>query len=317
MESRQSIKNRIKSIEGTQQITKSMRLVAIAKMQKAREHMDANHAFLEGSGRLAAMARQCMDGEKHPYIEGRPVQNTLMVVISGDRGLCGGYNAGIIRFALHQLESLGRPAKVLTIGSKASDAFRRRQSFRPIRAFKGITDSPIYSEAAEIAQVILEQFNSGEVDEVLLCHTRFVSMLTQDPEISRLLPLGADQAGGGDTGGESRGARGQDAGNTDGQGISGVSGQDASGVVTFEPAGLPMLEGIISFYLTARIFGAILESAVSEQGARILSMDGASRTAGEMIANLTLRYNQVRQGAITQELTEIVAGADAVGGNIA
>ena len=285
MESRQAIKNRIKSIEGTQQITKSMRLVAMSKMQKAKERMNENLVFLDESCKLVHLAKRCMEGEEHPYIDGRLPQNTLVVIISGDRGLCGGYNAGIIRYALHYIEGLGRPIKVVTIGSKVSDAFKRRQSYRPIHAFKGISDSPMYSEAAEIAEIVRAQFDSGEVDEVLLCYTRFVSMLSQEPEVARLLPLDEN-----------------------------VGAAAESDMLTFEPGGASMLENVVSFYLTSRIFGAILESAVSEQSARILSMDGAARTAGDMIGKLTLRYNQVRQGAITQELTEIVAGADAVGG---
>ena len=282
MESRQAIKNRIKSIEGTRQITRSMRLVAMAKMQRARDNVRENQAFLEESNRLAALVRKCMDGERHPYIDGRPLQNTLMIVISGDRGLCGGYNAGVIRYALNHLEGLGRPAKVITIGSKVSDAFRRRQSVRPIHAYRGVTDSPIYAEVADIAGIAQKMFDEGEVDQVLLCYTKFTSMLVQSPHMIQLLPVEDSEV--------------------------------ETESVFFEPVGAEMLKSMVSFYLSSRLYGAVLESAVSEQSARILSMDGATRTAGEMIMSLTLRYNQVRQGAITQELTEIVAGADAISG---
>jgi F-type H+-transporting ATPase subunit gamma len=280
MESRQTIKNRIKSIEGTRQITRSMRLVSMAKMQRAREHMKGNLPFLDESRRLAAIAKKCLNGERHPYINGRPVRNTMMVVISGDRGLCGGYNAGVIRTALRHLESLDHPAKVITIGSKVSDAFRRRQAVRPIHSFKGLTDSPIYAEVAEIAEIVRGLFDEGEVDEVMLCFTHFTSMLLQNPQIIRLLPIEEDE-------------------------LSGVA-------ESYEPGGIQMLGSIVSFYLASRLYGAILESSVSEQSARILSMDGAVRTAGEMIMDLTLRYNQARQSVITQELTEIVSGADAI-----
>ena len=280
MESRQEIKNRIKSIEGTQQITRSMRLVSMSKMQRARENLQGNQLFLDEGRRLASLAKYAMDGENHPYIHGRQVQNTLMIVISGDRGLCGGYNAGIIRYALNHMDGLGHPAKVITIGSKVSDALRRRQAYRPIHSYKGIVDSPLYGEIDEIAGIVKTLFDEGEVDQVLLCYTQFVSMLVQEPHILQLLPF-------------------------DEQGFQ-------SGLQSAEPSGAEMLDGIASFYLASRLYGAVLESAVSEQSARILSMDGAVRTAGEMIASLTLRYNQARQGMITQEITEIVAGADAI-----
>jgi F-type H+-transporting ATPase subunit gamma len=252
----------------------------MAKMQRARERMKENQPFLDESRRLATIAKNCLNGERHPYITGRAVSNTLMVVISGDRGLCGGYNAGVIRMALKHLESLDHPAKVITIGSKVSDAFRRRQAVRPVHSFRGLTDSPIYAEVSGIAETVRALFDEGEVDEVLLCFTHFTSMLLQNPEIIRLLPIEEDEFPG--------------------------------GAEFFEPGGVQMLGGIVSFYLASRLYGAILESSVSEQSARILSMDGAVRTAGEMIMNLTLRYNQARQSVITQELTEIVSGADAI-----
>jgi len=280
MESRQAIKSRIKSIQGTKQITGSMRLVSMAKLQRAREGMRVNAPFLEESRRLASMAKKCMDGEKHLILDGRPVENTLMIAISGDRGLCGGYNASVIRYTLSYLEKLGHPYKVITIGAKISDAFRRRQSCRPACSYRGLADAPIYTEIADIAEIIYNMFISGEVDQVLMCHTKFISMLAQNPEVSRLLPFDEDPA---------------------------------PCAEEYEPGGAEMLEQIARFYLASRLYSAILESGVSEQSARILSMDGASKTAGEMIASLTLRYNQARQAVITQELSEIVAGADAIG----
>jgi len=189
MESRQAIKSRIKSIEGTKQITSSMRLVSMAKLQRAREQMNENHPFLEESRRLASMAKKLMDGEAHPYLEGRPVENTLMVTISGDRGLCGGYNAGVIRLTLSHLESLGHPSKVIAIGSKVGDALRRRQAYRPIHTFRGMTSLPVYGEAYEIAGIVRDLYDRGEVDQVLMCYTHFTSMLVQNPEIVTLLPL--------------------------------------------------------------------------------------------------------------------------------
>jgi len=279
METRQTIRNRMKSIEGTRQITRSMRLVSIAKMQKAREAMDRNLPFLKESLRLASAAKSCLHGEKHPYLNDRPKKVTLMVVMSGDRGLCGGFNAAIIRYAQAHLETLGHDAKVITIGAKASDAFRRRQQYRQLASYRGLTDAPIYAEAEEIAAQIRGLYDTGEVDQALLCYTQFTSMLVQHPCILRLLPVEVPA--------------------------------DRYAPLAYEPEGAEILEQIVPFYLASRIYGALLESSLSEQSARVLSMDGAVRTAGEMIQSLNIRYNKARQGVITQEITEIVAGADA------
>ena len=281
METRQSIKNRIKSIEGTKQITKSMRLVSIVKMQRAREDMQRNLPFLEESRRLVSYARHCMDGESHPCLDGRPVRHALMIPVAGDRGLCGGYNAGVIRAALAHMDALGYPCKVLAIGAKAGDALKRRRQYEPIRVFKGMTDSPFFADAVEIAAMIRDLYDAGEVDRVFLCHARFTSMLVQEPVVRTLLPV--EEA--------------------------------ATGTLpaNYEPGGAAMVGRAVSFYLASVLYGALLEAAVSEQSARILSMDGAVRTAGEMIRDLTLRYNQARQAIITREITEIVAGADASG----
>lgn len=279
MESRHEIKNRIKSIEGTRQITGSMRLVSMAKLQRARELMSANAPFLEESRRLASLAKRCAAGERHPVIDGRPVKSALMVAISGDRGLCGGYNASMIRFTLRYLESLSYPARVITIGSKISDAFKRRASYKPVYSYRGLSDAPIYREIDDISGLMFDMFMSGEADQILMCHTRFISLLAQQPILTRLLP---------------------------------IDERDEELIYEYEPDGFETLERIGRFYLTSRLYGAILESGVCEHSARIISMDGASKTAGDMIAGLTSRFNKARQAVITQELSEIVSGADAI-----
>ncbi|MCL2121648.1 MAG: ATP synthase F1 subunit gamma [Clostridiales bacterium] len=272
----------MKSIEGTRQITRSMRLVSIAKMQKAREAMEQNLPFLRESLRLASAAKSCLFGEKHPYLNDRPKRVTLMVVISGDRGLCGGFNAGIIRYAQAHLETLGHEVKVISIGAKAGDAFRRRRQYQQIASYHGLTDAPIYAEAEEIAGLIRGLYDAGEVDQALLCYTQFTSMLVQQPCVLQLLPVEVPA--------------------------------DRYAPLTYEPEGAEMLEQIVPFYLASRLYGALLESSLSEQSARVLSMDGAVRTAGEMIQSLNVRYNKARQGVITQEITEIISGADASAG---
>jgi len=283
LESIQLIKNRIKSIEGTRQITRSMRLVSTAKVQKARSRMLANRPFMEEVQRLADIAGQCMDGLPHPFLEGREVRCSAVVVIGGDRGLCGGYNINVARHALSLIESLGK-VQLIAVGAKSREFFRRRLKAEAtlLTSFTAMSEIPSFADVVELADLLLGLYKNGEVDEIHICYTQFETMLLQTPKTIRLLPLDLHK------------------------------GEKANEITRFEPAGEEFLTQAVSFYVTSALYGALLESAACEQSARITSMDGAAKAADEMIAHLTLRYNQARQGAITQELTEIVSGANAV-----
>ena len=280
MESTQLIKQRIRSIEGTRQITRSMRLVATTKVQKARGRLKVNSSYLEEARYLAALSRHCVYGEKHPYITGKEVKRSLMIVISGDRGLCGGYNVSVIRHGVAKMAELKNPCRVITIGSKARDYFKRRSDHNLLESFTGMSESPFYPVVADIARLILDLYDKGEADEVWLCYTKFISMLLLEPKVVRILPIGEEPA--------------------------------KASAIRFEPKGAGILSSSVHFYLAAYIYGALLEAACCEQSARITSMDAAVKSADDLISGLTLVYNQARQSAITQELTEIVSGADAV-----
>lgn len=283
MEPLQVIKARIASVASTRQITRSMRLVSTSKVQRARWRMEENRGFLEEARQLARIAARGAVSRAHRYLGEPSGGKTAVIVIAGDRGLCGGYNINVNREAVRLVRPLESP-RIVTIGAKACDFWRRRRKAQIAGSFTGISENPFYDDAEEIAHLVREWYDRGEVNQVYMVSTEFESMLVQTPISRRLLPL---EPGGGETG----------------------------GLIRCEPAGDEFLEAVIPFYLTACVFGAILESSACEQSARITSMDAAVRNSDEIIEKLTLRYNQARQSAITQELVEIAGGAEAIRDN--
>lgn len=278
MESIQSIKNRIQSISSTRQITQSMRLVSSSKVQKTRTRMQANLPFFEQARMLVEVAAGDVTDNSNIYLADRDTLPAAVIAISADRGLCGGYNANAMRFAAVHIKKLEN-TRIITVGAKARDFFRRRRNVTIAHSFHGISENPYFEDAGEITALALDWYKKGEIGRIDVVYTRFQSMLVQEPVVLRLLPL-----------------------------------ERRAGLkpVTLEPAGPDFLAGAVPFYLAASIYGALLESAVCEQSARVTSMDTATKNSNEMIDALTLRYNQARQGAITQEITEIVGGANAV-----
>lgn len=283
MESLQNIKNRIESVGSTRQITQSMRLVATAKVQTARARMEANQPFhLEAQSLLRSVSALHFDS-RHPYLHAREkVACAAVVMISGDRGLCGGYNHNVGRKTEQLLRTLD-DVKLMTIGAKARDYCRRRWKSKLAHVVTDMSETPYFDDAKELTELLLTWFRGGEVDEVYLVHTRFINMLTQEPHVQRLLPLDPSPVQDGET-----------------------------SFVRSEPGGDNFIQRLVPFYLTTTLYGAILESAVCEQSARITSMDAAAKNANDMIETLSLTYNQVRQSVITQEINEIVGGANAV-----
>lgn len=282
VESIKAIKNRIQSIVSTRQITQSMRLVSTAKVQRVRSRMNANQPFREQAEALIDTVIRYMDGEKHPFISGNSSKEAAILVISADRGLCGGYNVNAGRAAAELVTKLGR-ARFVTVGSKARDYCRRRIKANISRSFEGISENPFFEDATEIADMLIDWYKSGEIGSVYMIYTQFKNMLTQEVITTQLLPLGDRKQ-------EREGVR--------------VNG--------FEPGAGSFLEHTVPFYLASSIYGAILEASSCEQSARVTSMDSAVKNSDEMISRLSLQYNQARQGRITQEIIEITGGADAV-----
>lgn len=282
MESLQAIKNRIQSIQSTRQITQSMRLVSTSKVQKARAHMEANRPFLRESSTLIEMIADSINSSANRYLRQAGSKRAAVIVVGGDRGLCGGYNTGVNKETSRLIGELGK-VRLITIGGKPRDYFRRR-SPKPEQTFIGISENPFFDDAVEVVELALKWYDDGEVDQIHIVYTKFESMLKHDSYSKQLLPLELPVK-------ENRGPR---------------------SLVYCEPAGETILRHAIGFYLSAYLFGAILESSCCEQSSRIASMDSAVKNADEMVEMLTLRYNQARQSAITQEITEIVGGASSV-----
>lgn len=279
--SMKNIKLRIKSMESTKQITKAMEMVASSKLRRAQERVLAARPYFEILyDTLNTIANNTEDFSS-PYLEKRQVKKSCFVVIAGDRGLAGGYNHNVLRLAFEQME--GKNVCVLPIGKKALEFFRARK-------IEILTDA--YAVAAELhvgdcftaSKMLSKCFLDGDFDEITVVYTNFVSMLSQSPAALPVLPLEYHPHAG---------------------------DRPSDCLTLYEPDSISVFDAIIPEFLGGVIYGALCESVTSEQGARRTAMDAATKNAEEMIADLSLKYNRARQSAITQEITEIVAGADA------
>lgn len=276
--STKDIKNRIRSMESTRQITKAMEMVAASKLRHAQEQVNNARPYFQTI--YASIEEIVASGVdvNNAYFHRRPVKNTLYVVIAGDRGLAGGYNSNVLKMVFAHMA--GREATVLPIGKKAVDFFKSKQI--PL-----LTQN--YSEAAalsvgdcfSVSKLLSKSFLKKEYDEIYLAYTDFVSVLSQTPILMPLLPLTQTDH----------------------------PEKVQIGEILYEPNSQEVLNAIIPEYLGGVVYGALCESRASEQAARRTAMDSATKNAEDMIADLSLKFNQARQAAITQEITEIVAGS--------
>lgn len=270
------IKARIKSVESTMQITKAMELVATSKLRRAKEKAEGTRPFYEVLGEAIDDVLASEEISSSVWCENRNTGRTLYIVIAGDRGLAGGYNANIFRLT----DSLigNGDAIVAPVGKKALEHYRHKQNTILSDEYEYVSALGV-SSASQLGRIACDGFIRGEYDKVYVVYTKFVSMLTQAPVYEQLLPLERE-----------------------------VSGCDSpSSDIPPEE----MLESIVPYYVGGVIYSAVTESLASEQGARRTAMNAANKNAAEMIDTLMLRYNRARQAIITQEITEIVSGAEA------
>jgi len=291
----QDYKRRIRSVRNTRKITRAMELVAAAKLRRAQTRIEAMRPYantmrelIAGVGRAAGSVRGL------PLLEQRETVETVLVVpLTGDRGLAGAFNAQVMRrsFALgRELEADGKTVRWVAVGKKGRSTltFRRRELDG---AYVGFTDRPVYADAQAVAHRVAELFIAHEVDRVVLVYNTFVSALTQHVTEQEILPISADIL---ETDDEER-------------------RDDAlRGDFIFEPEPEEILARLLPVYVETQVYRALLESSASEQGARMTAMRNASKNAGELIDRLTLQMNRARQAEITQEILEVVAGADAL-----
>ncbi len=276
--STKEIKNRIRSMESTKQITKAMEMVAASKLRHAQARVLNSRPYFEI---LYATITDIVNSNtdfSSPYLTQRDVKKSLYVVIAGDRGLAGGYNSNIFKLIASQTE--GKHISVLPIGKKAVDFFRGREKSIFTEQYSEAEDVSI-GDCFSIAKQISKAYLAGEFDEVFVGYTNFVSVLSQTPATLRLLPLLQEP------------------------GHPQTSGSD----ILYEPNGEEVFSTIVPEYLGGILYGALCESRAAEQAARRTAMDSATQNAEEMIGELSLKFNQARQAAITQEITEIIAGS--------
>ena len=277
------IRRRIKSVKNTQQITKAMKMVSAAKLRRAQEAMFAARPFarrmLDVLGSMAARANP----RAHPLLAERAGNRILVVIVTADKGLAGGFNANIIRAAMLFLEQrAGSDLSVDVVGRRARDFFRRRE-YRIRTEHVGIFQALRYPVAQEIAKDLIRIYTANEVDEIHLLYNEFKSVIQQKVTVERLLPIPR----------------------------LAVSEQEPAFDYIYEPGPADIYERILPRHVEVQVWRALLESQAAEHGARMAAMDSATRNAGEMISRLTLYMNKVRQAAITKEIIEVVSGASA------
>ena len=281
------IRGRIRSVRNISQITRAMEMVAASKMRRAQQRVVATRPYTERIGavigNLAGLAGTADGDDRFPLLDQRPIQHVAVILVTPDKGLCGSLNSNVIRRATRYiLNEAGVPVEVITVGKKGRD-FMIRYRRDVVAEFTAIGDYPTLDQIAPIAQVAVDDFVSGKVDAVYLVYTRFISTLTQRPELQQLLPVQPPE--------------------------------DAAPMsdVIFEPSPAGVLNALLPRYVDQQVYRAVLESIASEHSARMVAMRNATDNARELVSELTLSYNKARQAQITNEVSEISAGANAQG----
>ncbi len=300
MPSLKDLRVRIRSVRSTQKITSAMKMVAAAKLRRAQEQAVAARPYAERMERmLGSVAGALPSGAGAPRLLGGTGSDAshLVVVVTSDRGLCGAFNASIVRSArqlIRTLEGEGKTVKLVCVGRKGRDLLRRDHGGKIVATFDEI-DRPrlTFEKADQIARKVLDMFASGEFDVCTVIYNRFRSAISQIVTRQQLIPFAPPVA----EAGEAPAAPGATA---------------SRAIYEYEPDETEILTDLLPRNLAVQVFRALLESFASEQGARMTAMDNATRNAGEMIDRLTLTYNRTRQAAITKELIEIISGADAL-----
>jgi F-type H+-transporting ATPase subunit gamma len=293
MASTQDLKRRVRSIANTRKLTRAMELVASARLRRSQQRIEAMRPYADRMTELMTGTARAAGAVNLPLLERREAIKAVAIVpVTGDRGLAGAFNAQILRrsFALmREAEAAGREVRFFSSGKRAQSTLRFRRL--PLaQAWTGFSDRPTYADAQAIAHALADAYTNGEVDSVLLVYNAFVSPLVQKVTVSEVLPVPLEELAAG-------GEQEQHSHPPD---------------FFYEPEPRNILERLLPVYVETEIYRALLESAASEQGARMTAMRNASKAAGELIDSLTLAMNRARQAEITQEILEVVAGADAL-----
>lgn len=281
MASLQDIRRRIKSVKSIQQITNAMNMVATSRLRKAKEAAVANKPYADKMAQVVSDIAANAGDFSHPLLEVRQEGKKLILVMASDKGLAGAYASNAFKEAVAGIEDKSN-TEIVAVGRK-TDAFFRNRDYEVAKSYIGISERPSYDDAKEIAADLISRFVSGEVKEISMVYTRFVSAISCVPETVQLLPFGN---------------------------LAGQGGTHAEYI--YEPDAQSVLGYMLPQYLVTTIYAALLQAAASELSSRMNAMSNATDNAQELIAKLDLHYNKVRQAGITREITEIVGGAEAL-----
>ncbi len=288
MASMRDIQRRKNSVRSTGQITKAMKLVATVKLQKARSRAESAKPYFDEMYKTVKTVLARSGTINHRYLQqsDNPDAKKAVIILSSNRGLAGGYNSNMVKLITNNEAFTKDNTVIYSVGTKARDALVKR-GYSLGKDFSDVMEQPIYRDAMDICQEVLKAFEAGEIGEIYIAYTFFKNTVSHIPTLLKLLPVDK----------------------TDEE----VSAEDSKTLMNFEPEEDEVLDVVIPKYMSSIIFGALIQAVASENGARMAAMDSATSNAEEMIEDLSLKYNRARQSSITNELTEIIAGADALG----
>lgn len=287
MASMRDIKRRKGSIQSTQQITKAMKLVSTVKLQRAKQRAEQSKAYFNCMYETVTSMLAKTGNLNHPYLNGGDSDKKAVIVITSNRGLAGGYNSNIVKLVTQQSGFRKEDLRIYAIGKKGKDALNRH-GYEIVEEDSDIIEEPLYVDAMALSSRVLETYSKGEIGEIYIAYTAFKNTVVHEPTLLKLLPVEAEKK------------------------EEAAQEKESKALMSFEPNDDEAMEMIIPKYVTSLIYGGLIEAVASENGARMQAMDSATSNAEEMIDHLSLMYNRARQGSITQELTEIIAGANAI-----
>ncbi len=283
MASMRSIKRRKGSIQSTQQITKAMKLVSTVKLQRAKGRAEKSKAYFECMYATVKSVLAKVGAVEHPYLQTGEGGKKAVIVITSNRGLAGGYNSNVIKLVTRG-DFDKEDVKLYTIGRKGKDAFNR-YGYEVAADYSDMIEEPAYGDAMRVSNELLKAYEEGEINEIYLAYTAFKNTVSHVPTLLKLLPVDTESV---------------------------EAADESKALMNFDQDEEEALNMLIPKYVTSLIYGGMVEAVASENGARMQAMDSATSNAEEMIEKLSLQYNRARQGSITQELTEIIAGAEAI-----
>ena len=284
MASMRDIKRRRSSIQSTQQITKAMKLVSTVKLQKAKTRAELTDPYFQYMYKTVTSILARSGNINHPYLSDNNSERIAVIMITSNRGLAGGYNSNITKLILNG-DLPKDKVDLYTIGSKGRDALERK-GYAIVNDFSDVIENPTYKDAMDICNKVLADFTEGKIGQIYLAYTHFKNTVVHVPQLMKMLPVEFSEEE--------------------------INAADKNIIMNYEPNDSEALDMIIPKYVTSIFYGALVEAVASENGARMQAMDSATSNAEDMISDLSLKYNRARQGSITQELTEIIAGAEAI-----